>query len=47
MFVTNTKNKCGGAEGHKCGLKVYPRKGRWKVMDVDEIAKEAKREKNG
>lgn len=46
-IITNTKNKAGGAEGHQCGLKILTRKGKYEVMDIDKIKKEAKREKYG
>lgn len=43
-IITNIKNKTG-EEGYQCGLKILTRKGKWEVMDVDKIKKEAKKEK--
>ena len=46
-IITNQKNKTGGSEGHQCGLEILTRKGKFKVLSVDTIKKEAKREKYG
>jgi RecA/RadA recombinase len=45
-IITNIKNKTG-EEGYQCGLKILTHKGKWEVMDVDKIKKEAKKEKYG
>src|SRR5712675_1283468 len=45
--LANVKNKVGGAEGHKCGLRVDIRKGKWKVMSTKDLESESRREKHG
>lgn len=45
-MITNEKNKVGGAEGHKVGVKILTRKGRFEVMKEEDIVREAKKEKS-
>ena len=44
-ILTNIKNKVGGDEGHRAGIEVWVRKGKWKFRTAEEIKKLSKKSK--